>query len=182
MESGEEKDMVLTESLSRKIADTIFTSPTGVRSWSMALKGVVETSDNMAIISMDRKNVSIVYSIRSSVETSKLNLAYEIQTLLEGNGFKVKIGGGYPAWAPNPDSKFTKEVSQAYRKITGKEPVITAIHAGLECGTINDRIPGMDSLSIGPNLFDVHSVNEHVEVASAERIASFVKEMLKEIK
>lgn len=182
VESGEEKDMVLTESLSRKIADTIFTSPTGVRSWSMALKGVVETSDNMAIISMDRKNVSIIYSIRSSVETSKLNLAYEIQTLLEGNGFKVKIGGGYPAWAPNPDSKFTKEVSQAYRKITGKDPVITAIHAGLECGTINDRIPGMDSLSIGPNLFDVHSVNEHVEVASAERIASFVKEMLKEIK
>ena len=94
----------------------------------------------------------------------------------------MKIGGGYPAWAPNPDSKFTKEVSQAYRKITGKDPVITAIHAGLECGTINDRIPGMDSLSIGPNLFDVHSVNEHVEVASAERIASFVKEMLKEIK
>lgn len=175
-------EMVLTENMSRKVADTIFTSPTGVRSWSMALNGVVETSDNMAIIDMDEKSVRIVYSIRSSVQSCKLNLAYEIQTLLEGNGFKTKISGDYPAWTPNPESPFTKEVAAAYRKITGKEAVITAIHAGLECGTINDRIQGMDSLSIGPNLFDVHSVNEHVEVASAERTASFVKEMLKEIR
>ena len=174
--------MVLTENLSRKIGETLFTSPTGVRSWSMALKGVVETSDNMAIVEMDEKSVKITYSVRSSVETSKLNLAYEIQSVLEGNGFSVKIGDGYPAWAPNPDSAFTKEVKNAYVKIVGKEPIITAIHAGLECGTINDRIKGMDSLSIGPNLFDVHSVNEHVEVESAERVAAFVKAMLKEIK
>ena len=182
IENTETPEMVLTENLSRKIGETLFTSPTGVRSWSMALKGVVETSDNMAIVEMDEKSVKITYSVRSSVETSKLNLAYEIQSILEGNGFSVKIGDGYPAWAPNPDSAFTKEVQKAYVKIVGKEPVITAIHAGLECGTINDRIKGMDSLSIGPNLFDVHSVNEHVEVESAERVASFVKAMLKEIK
>ena len=182
IEKAETPEMVLTENLSRKIGETLFVSPAGVRSWSMALKGVVETSDNMAIIEMDEKSVKITYSIRSSVETSKLNLAYEIQTILEGNGFTVRIGGGYPAWAPNPDSTFTKEVKEAYIKIVGKEPVITAIHAGLECGTINDKIPGMDSLSIGPNLFDVHSVNEHVEVESAERVAAFVKAMLKEIK
>ena len=182
IENTETPEMVLTENLSRKIGETLFTSPTGVRSWSMALKGVVETSDNMAIVEMDEKNVKITYSVRSSVETSKLNLAYEIQSVLEGNGFSVKIGDGYPAWAPNPDSTFTKEVKNAYVKIVGKEPIITAIHAGLECGTINDRIKGMDSLSIGPNLFDVHSVNEHVEVESAERVAAFVKAMLKEIK
>lgn len=182
IEKAETPEMVLTENLSRKIGETLFVSPAGVRSWSMALKGVVETSDNMAIIEMDEKSVKITYSIRSSVETSKLNLAYEIQTILEGSGFTVRIGGGYPAWAPNPDSTFTKEVKEAYIKIVGKEPVITAIHAGLECGTINDKIPGMDSLSIGPNLFDVHSVNEHVEVESAERVAAFVKAMLKEIK
>lgn len=182
MEKVETPDMVLTENLSRKVGETLFVSPTGVRSWSMALKGVVETSDNMAIVEMNEKCVKITYSVRSSVETSKLNLAYEIQSILEGNGFSVKIGDGYPAWAPKPDSAFTKEVKNAYVKIVGKEPVITAIHAGLECGTINDRIKGMDSLSIGPNLFDVHSVNEHVEVESAERVAAFVKAMLKEIK
>ena len=182
IEKTETPNMVLTANLSRKIGETLFTSPTGVRSWSMALKGVVETSDNMAIVEMDETSVKVTYSVRSSVESSKLNLAYEIQSILEGNGFSVKIGDGYPAWAPNPDSAFTKEVKNAYVKIVGKEPVITAIHAGLECGTINDRIPGMDSLSLGPNLFDVHSVNEHVEVESAERVAAFVKAMLKEIK
>ncbi|MBQ0072023.1 MAG: aminoacyl-histidine dipeptidase [Spirochaetales bacterium] len=172
----------LTPNVSESIGNTLFTSPTGVRSWSMALKGVVETSDNMAIISLDEKEASIIYSIRSSVESAKLNLAYEIAAILEGNGFLVKIGDGYPAWSPDPDSAFTKEVAEAYEKIVGKAPVITAIHAGLECGIINKAIPGMDSLSLGPNLFDVHSVNEHVEAASAERTASFVKEMLKDIK
>ena len=182
VEECEAPSMVLTLSLSDKIINTIFTSPTGVRSMSMAIKGVVETSDNMAIISMDEKEVSIVYSIRSSVESSKLNLTYEIQAILERNGFTATIGGNYPAWAPNPDSAFTKEVAETYRNITGKEAVFTAIHAGLECGMINDKIPGMDSLSIGPNLFDVHSVNEHVEVASAERTADFVKKMLALVK
>ncbi len=175
-------EKVLTEKVSSKVGDLLFTSPYGVKSWSTSLKGVVETSDNLAIVTLSDKEVSVIYSIRSSVESAKLNLAYQIQTLLENNGFKVKIGDGYPAWTPNPSSRFTKEVADAYKRIEGKEPIITAIHAGLECGVINDRIKGMDSLSIGPNLFDVHSVNEHVEVLSAERTANFVKEMLKEIK
>ena len=92
------------------------------------------------------------------------------------------LSGGYPAWQPDPNSKFTKEVASAYKKITGKKPIITAIHAGLECGIINKAVAGMDSLSIGPNLLDVHSVNEHVEADSAERVSDFVKVMLKDIK
>lgn len=172
----------LTANVSKSVGDTLFISPTGVRSWSMSLKGVVETSDNMAIVEMDEKNISLIFSVRSSVESSKLNLAYEIQTILENSGFTVKVGDGYPAWTPDPSSPFLKEVADAYEKITGSEPTITAIHAGLECGIINKAIEGMDSLSIGPNLFDVHSVNEHVEIASAERIACFVKEMLKDIR
>ncbi len=175
-------DKALKKKTSSNLADLLFTSPEGVKSMSLALPGVVEASDNLAIVHLDDEKISVVWSVRSSVESRKLNLAYQIQTLAEGFGFKTVLSGDYPAWQPDPKSKFLKEVANSYRKITGKKPKITAIHAGLECGIINKAIEGMDSLSIGPNLFDVHSVNEHVEAKSAERTSDFVKEMLKDIK
>lgn len=175
-------EKVIDRRISSRIADLLFTSPVGVQAMSLALEGVVETSDNLAIVEMEGDTVKVIWSVRSSVESAKLNLAYKIQTLAEGFGFKTVLSGGYPSWQPNPKSKFTKEVAAAYKKYTGKKPVITAIHAGLECGIINKAVEGMDSLSIGPNLFDVHSVNEHVEAKSAERIAAFVKNMLKDVR
>lgn len=175
-------ERVIKDVCSSRVAKALYATPTGVDSWNMAIEGVVETSCNKATVKLDDESVTIVFSVRSSSESRKLNKAREIEAILKLCGFSVKIGDGYPAWTPNPDSAFTKEVAKAYKKITGKKPVITAIHAGLECGIINQKIPGMDSLSLGPNLFDVHSVNEHVEVDSAERIAAFVKEMLGEIK
>ncbi len=172
----------LSKKASAKVANLLFTSPFGVKSMSSVLDGIVETSDNLAIVNLDDNETTVIWSVRSSVESAKLNLAYQIQTLAESFGFKPVLSGDYPAWQPNPNSKFTKEVATAYKKITGKKPQITAIHAGLECGIINKAIDGMDSLSLGPNLFDVHSVNEHIEAASAERMADFVKAMLKDIK
>lgn len=175
-------DKALESALSSKISDLLFTSRYGVYSYSPIMKGVVETSDNLAIVTLSEAEVKAVWSIRSSIESAKLNLAYSISALAERCGFKTVLSGSYPAWEPNPESLFTKEVAEAYKRIEGKEPVIIAIHAGLECGIINDKIKGMDSISIGPNLYDVHSVNEHVEVKSAERVAAFVKTMLSEIK
>lgn len=172
----------ITKNISSKIGDLLFTSPTGVKAMSLSLPGIVETSDNLAIVDMTEEEIKVIWSVRSSVESSKLNLAYQIQTLAEAYGFQSVLSGDYPAWQPNPQSKFTEEVSASYKKITGKDPVITAIHAGLECGIINKAVAGMDSLSLGPNLFDVHSVNEHVEVLSAERTAAFVKAMLKDMR
>ena len=172
----------LKKTLSAKLADMLFISPTGVKSMSMSLPGVVETSDNLAICNLDEEKITVIWSVRSSVESSKLNLAYEIQTLAESFGFKALLNGDYPAWQPNVKSKFTKQVVSAYKKLTGKKPIITAIHAGLECGILNKAIEGLDSLSLGPNLFDVHSVKEHIDVASAERTAKFVKNMLKDLK
>ena len=182
VEDTEKPEKAIDKNLSGKLGDLLFISPFGVYAMSAELPGVVETSDNLAITSLNEDELSIVWSIRSSIESAKLNMAYRIATLSERFGFSAIISGDYPAWQPNPASRFTKEVAEAYERIEGKKPTITAIHAGLECGIINEKIEGMDSLSIGPNLFDVHSVNEHVEVSSAERTASFVKRMLKEIK
>ena len=94
-------------------------------------------------------------------------------------GLKVFYDDGYPSWAPNPDSQLTKKVAEEYKKFTKKKPVITCIHAGLECGIINSLIPGMDSVSIGPDLFDVHSVNEHIDYQSAVRTMAFLRHLLK---
>lgn len=162
----------------QKLIDLLFTSPHGVKSMSTTISGVVETSDNLAKVRLENGKAIVSYSIRSNVDSRKMLLMYEIQTIAENIGFKTKATGSYPAWEPNPASKLTKEISRAYSKIMGKKPVVTAIHAGLECGIINDRIEGMDSVSIGPELRDVHSVNENLNVASAERICEFVKELL----
>lgn len=175
-------DKALDKNSSAKLADLLYTSRYGVYEYSPIMKGVVETSDNLAIVTLNEDEVRVVWSIRSSIESAKMNLANSIATLAERFGLKAVISGSYPAWQPNMDSAFTKEVAEAYERIEGKKPVIIAIHAGLECGIINDKIEGMDSISIGPNLYDVHSVNEHVEVDSAERTADFVKAMLKEIR
>ena len=182
IEETAKPEKALERNLSGKIADLLFTSPFGVYAMSSVIPGVVETSDNLAIVNLNEEELSVVWSIRSSIESAKLNLAYRIATLAERFGLSAIISGDYPAWQPDPESEFTKEVAEAYERIEGRKPVITAIHAGLECGIINEKIEGMDSLSIGPNLFDVHSVNEHVEADSAERTSAFVKSMLKEIR
>lgn len=171
----------LTEEESRKIGDALLISPCGVIAYSQTLDGIVETSCNLAIVHLDGKECSVTFSIRSSIESAKRNVARIVERIYSSYGFTVSIGDGYPGWLPDPEKPLAKKLPEAYRRLTGKEPLVTAIHAGLECGIINDRIPGMDSISIGPNLYDVHSVNEHLEIESAERLLEFLKAVLKDL-
>ncbi len=177
----ERPEYALKEDVSRIIGSALFLSPNGVQSYSQTLEGIVETSANLAIVHLNEDEVSVVFSIRSSIESAKKNIALIISTLYTACGFSVAVGDGYPGWIPNPASPLAVTLPSLYKTLTGKTPLVTAIHAGLECGIINDRIPGMDSISIGPNLFDVHSVNEHLEIESAERLLEFLKAVLKEI-
>lgn len=182
VEDADMPSVTMKKKKGQKLIDLLFTTPHGVRSMSTTIKGVVETSDNLAKVRLENGKAIVSYSIRSNVDSRKMLLSYEIQTIAENLGFKTKATGSYPAWEPDPKSRLTKEVSKAYQKITGKRPTVTAIHAGLECGIINDRIPGMESVSIGPELRDVHSVNENLNVESAERICDFVKKLLPMLK
>ena len=177
----ERPEKALKEGVSSNIGKALLISPNGVQTYSQTLDGIVETSCNLAIVNLSDVEVSVVFSIRSSIESAKKNTARIISTLYSSFGFSVTVGDGYPGWIPNPDSPLAVALPEAYRRITGKTPLVTAIHAGLECGIINDRIEGMDSISIGPNLFDVHSVNEHLEIESAERLLEFLKAVLKEL-
>lgn len=159
--------------------EALYLAPCGVQAMSQAVPGVVESSNNIAIVKYEDGELKVLSSTRSLVESARNETALRVGAAFEIMGLKVFYDDGYPSWAPNPDSQLTKKVAEEYKKFTKKKPVITCIHAGLECGIINSLIPGMDSVSIGPDLFDVHSVNEHIDYQSAVRTMAFLRHLLK---
>ena len=179
-EDGEMPGAVMTRKKSAEIADALFTVYHGVAGMNPCYSGVVETSDNLAIAHIDAEKAEVELSVRSSRDSAKNSLAYRISALMESFGFTVRTDEGYPAWEPDPESSFTREIAECYERLTGRKPEVTVIHAGLECGIINSIIDGMDSVSIGPELKDIHSVNERANIESCERVSDFVKKFLAE--
>lgn len=173
---------VITSKKRKKIVDALFCAPHGVKAMSTTIKGIVETSNNLAIVRTEENSLLVETSIRSNIASSKENLKKMIECIFTTFGFKCTESDDYPEWEPNPDSPLLKEVEKLYKEISGKKPKVTAIHAGLECGIINKRLSGMDSLSMGPDLFDVHSVNEHIVAESAERVNALLSEIVKRMK
>jgi len=163
---------------SARLMRALFCTPHGVHSWSKTVEGVVQTSDNLAIVSTDKGGMSVHISVRSLSEFEKEEAASKIAMILESFGFETATGNGYPCWTPDAASPLLRLCAKAWKDFTGKDALITSMHAGLECGVINSRIPGMDSVSTGPDLFDVHSVNEHLSIESAKRVYGFVKYLL----
>ncbi len=174
-------DKVVNCGESREIIELVYVSPYAVNHMSSAIKGIVETSNNIAIATLDEEKFTLINSIRSNIGSAKEDLARKLGMLYAKYGFASVFGDGYPEWEPNLDSKFLRIVKEVFKKTYGKDPVVTAIHAGLECGILNKRIEGMDSISIGPNLFDVHSVDEHIEIDSLERTIAFVRNIVKSL-
>ena len=174
-------DKVVNCGESREIIELVYVSPYAVNHMSSAIKGIVETSNNIAIATLDEEKFTLINSIRSNIGSAKEDLARKLGMLYAKYGFASVFGDGYPEWEPNLDSKFLKIVREVFKNTYGKDPVVTAIHAGLECGILNKRIEGMDSISIGPNLFDVHSVDEHIEIDSLERTIAFVRNIVKSL-
>lgn len=174
-------DKVVKCDESREIIELVYVSPYAVNHMSSAIKGIVETSNNVAIATLDEEKFTLINSIRSNIGSAKEDLARKLGMLYAKYGFASVFGDGYPEWEPNLDSKFLKIVREVFKNTYGKDPVVTAIHAGLECGILNKRIEGMDSISIGPNLFDVHSVDEHIEIDSLERTIAFVRNIVKSL-
>lgn len=160
------------------LAKAIFTCPHGVSSMSKAIPGIVETSDNLAIVNLDGGKLDMQVSVRSSIDSAKHCLVNRIKVGLEGFGIECKVGDGYPAWTPDPESRLARLCADAYEERTGRKPLITAIHAGLECGVINSKCPGMDSVSIGPDMFDIHSTSERLSISSTRRTYEFVRHLL----
>ena len=149
---------------------------------SGSISGLVETSLNLGIINLEEDRLYAENSVRSSVGSAKKDLQRQIIYLTEFLGGECTVTGDYPAWEYREDSPLREKMAEVYREKYHEEPKILAIHAGLECGLFYDRIEGLDCVSIGPDMTDIHTSEEHLGIASTERVWNYLLEVLKELK
>lgn len=165
-----------------RLVNLVYACAHGVLAMSREIENFVETSTNLASIKMDKGFIRIATSQRSSVESAKLAAAAKLEATFRLAGCRVKHSDGYPGWTPNPDSRVLKVGVDVYKKMYGKEPVVRAIHAGLECGLIGEKYPQMDMISYGPTLRGVHSPDERIEIKTVEMFWNQTLEILKKLK
>lgn len=180
-EKTEIPNRILKSELAYKLLSSFVAMPHGVIRMSPDIAGLVQTSTNFAIVETRENEIFVLTSQRSSVESEKRFVENMVYAALELGGATVATGDGYPAWEPNVNSEILNVAKQVYKNVLGKEPKIEAIHAGLECGLIGEKYPGIDMLSCGPNLRDVHSPDERVSISSVQRIWNFLIELMKNI-
>jgi dipeptidase D len=181
-ENNETYNKVSTTAGTKKIVDFIFVFPHGVEKMSTEIKDLVETSNNFANISMEDGKVKTLSSQRSSMVSQLEALSNSVEAVARLSGGEANTGDGYPPWPPNMESKLLAKSTALYEKLYNKKPVVEVIHAGLECGIIGDKYPGMDMISIGPDLRNPHSPDEKVHVGAIGLVLDFIVALLKELK
>lgn len=182
----EKSDKKIQRVFSRKTRDNAIASlvliPNGIQSMSMDIKDLVESSVNLGVIVTNDSAVEFQSSIRSSVKSLKYGILNQAKMVAKLLGAELTAFSDYPEWQYNPDSKLRALFERVYREKFGKEAEITAIHAGVECGLFGEKIEGLDMISIGPNLYDVHTPDEHLSISSTMRTWEYLAAVLKEIK
>lgn len=161
-----------------KIISLLCAAPNGVQSWSQDIEGLVQTSLNMGVIKLGER-FNVTFSVRSSVNTEKVELLDQLKKLAEMFDASYTQMGDYPAWEYKKESHLRDTMVATYRAMFDKEPKVEAIHAGLECGLFSEKLPGLDCVSIGPQMHDIHTSRERLEIASTERTWKFLLEVLK---
>jgi dipeptidase D len=178
---GARRGKVLKKALQRRLLQGISGLPHGVIKMSADIPGLVETSTNVAVIETGKKTISLATSQRSSVASEINEICDTVRAIMELSGAEVAQGDGYPGWKPNLDSPILKLAKRTYKDLYGREPAVKAIHAGLECGIIGERQPGMDMLSFGPTMTGVHSPDEKLYVETVPKFWAFLLAILKNV-
>ncbi|GAA4269814.1 aminoacyl-histidine dipeptidase [Hyunsoonleella aestuarii] len=153
----------------------------GVYRMSADIPELVETSNNIARVIVKDGEIKVGCLTRSSVESSKMDLANTLRSTFELTGCEVELSGDYPGWTPNMDSKILKVMTKLYEELNGEKPHVAACHAGLECGILGQNYPEMDMISFGPNIKGAHSPDERAQISSVQKYWKFVLEILKNI-
>jgi len=170
----------LTEDCTRKLLSFLFVVPIGVVTLSQAIEGMVETSNNLGVVSSDGQEFTVVLCSRSSNGPALKQLTAQITGVADLCGVPWRFHGGYPGWQPNRESVLLKISEEVFAELNGGiPPEVTAIHAGLECGLLGDVIPGMDMVAFGPDIQDAHSPEESVSIPSVGVVAKQVEALLK---
>ena len=182
VKGGNNSCKMLDPSLQQKLCKTISAQPHGVLHMSADIPGLVETSTNVAVITTTENAIVLVTSQRGSVASRLTEAVETVEAIFELGDAIIETTDGYPGWKPNLDSPILKVAKACYRSLYGKDAEVKAIHAGLECGIIGERIPGMDMISFGPTLESVHSPDERIYIDTVGRFWDFLLMILKDVK
>jgi dipeptidase D len=180
--SVKSKGKVVKKSVQKKIMQTVSALPHGVMKMSADISWLVETSTNVAVISTTKKTIDLATSQRSSVASEIDEICETVRNIFELGGATVLATDGYPGWKPNMQSEILSVAKSTYKLLYNKEPEIKAIHAGLECGIIGERCPGMDMVSFGPTMEGVHSPDERLHIDTVEKFWKFLLAILRNVK
>ena len=156
--------------------------PNGVQAMSGDIPGLVQTSLNLGILTTNEGEVSACFSVRSALGSQKEALKDRLACLMEQLGGETKYSGDYPAWEYRAESPLRERMVQVFREQYGRAPKIEAIHAGVECGLLAGKLPGLDCVSIGPDLMEIHTPRERMSISSVQRVWAFLLEVLKRSK
>jgi dipeptidase D len=178
---GAPGDKVVSPAVQKQLAAAISALPHGVIRMSADIPGLVETSTNVAVIATSAKGIVLATSQRSSVASEIGEIAHTVASILRLGGAKVEQSDGYPGWKPNLGSKVLNLAKKTYRKLNGKDPAVKAIHAGLECGIIGEKYPGIDMVSFGPTLEGVHSPDERIHIDTVDKFWKFLLAILRNV-
>lgn len=175
-------DKVFSKETTKKAVQLLYLIPNGIQTMSMEIPGLVQSSTNLGVVTTTAYEVSFDSATRSSVRTLKEDIVYQAKIVAEVVGAKFSTQSDYPDWQYDADSKIRRVFEKVYKDVTGNEPEIVAIHAGVECGLFKEKFGDIDMISFGPNLYDVHTPDEHLNIPSTERMWDYLLAVLKEIK
>lgn len=156
----------------------LLAAPHGVVAMSPDIEDLVQTSTNLGVVETVNGKVSVNLLSRSSIDSSKMAVAESIAALAELAGMECSHSGGYPGWKPEPGTSLVKKMTGIYQRMYSRPMAVKALHAGLECGIIGEKYPGMEMVSIGPDMWDVHTPEEKVSVSSVARFWDYLREVI----
>ncbi len=174
-------DQALSTVDSKKVIFAVTAAHNGVFRMSPDVAGLVEASNNVARIEVKNGAVKVLNLTRSSVDSSKNDVANQLKAAFESNAFSVDFSGGYPGWKPKPDAEIIKIMTDIYEKDFGEKPMVVACHAGLECGIIGTNYPKMEMVSFGPTIKGAHSPDERASISSLQKFWKYLQEVLANI-
>ena len=176
---GNQNKRILKQESTKRVIDFLMVLPNGIMAMSIDIAGLVETSLNVGILKLEENEMIASSAIRSSIESAKKYIMEQMEVVSSLAGGSISVHGDYPGWQYDPDSKLRATMLQVYEEMFGIKPKVEAIHAGLECGIMISKIPGLDCVSFGPNIYDIHTTEERLSISSTERMWNYILEVLK---
>lgn len=186
MESETKEEFCFDRAFTETVLHFLSLTITGVQVYSRDIPGMVESSLNMGVAQTDESGITLGFALRSQKKSYKMYMISQLRRLAacvaeEGCGHSFRTEGDYPEWDYKRDSRLRELMVREYRECFGEEPVVEGIHAGLECGILSEKIPGLDIVSIGPDIQDIHTVRERMSISSAKRNFDFLLRVLEKL-